>query len=221
MKRFPAILLLLFCLSAASQNTNPVFTLKPAVGINGCQIHGDSYSGFNKAGIFGGVAVNAYLSPRLSIDLGFYFSQKGARHNSNPDKGDFSYYFVNLNYLDLPLSLKYYLNKDYFVTAGPSVAYLMGYKEIKDYINYTGMYPFTNFEYGVNVGLGKKIKDKIFVEVRSSNSFAPIRSYGVAATQVFYPNALARAFNKGLYNNILTAFISYKLDFKRKNRAEE
>lgn len=202
-------------------NEKQIFTLKPSLGFNGCQIHGDSYSGFNKAGIFGGVAINAYLNKRTSLELGFYFSQKGARHNPNPDKGDYSYYFVNLNYIELPLLFRFHLNKDYFVTAGPSMAYLASYYENINYINYTGVYDFNPFEYGVNVGLGKKIKEKFSVEVRSSNSFTTIRGYGATATNVFYPNPIARAFNKGFYNNILTLLLTYKIDLKRKTRAEE
>ncbi|MCE3259862.1 MAG: hypothetical protein K0S12_1503 [Bacteroidetes bacterium] len=186
------------------------------MGLNACQIHGDSYSGFHKAGIFGGLAVNAKLGEKSSLEMGFYFSQKGSRHNQNPEKGDFSFYFVNLNYIDLPLSYRRYLNKDYFFTAGPSVAYLISYREETERGDWTGVYPFENFEYGVNVGLGKKIKERFFVEIRSSNSIAPIRSYGVIANLVFYPNAVARAFNRGLYNNILTFFVSYKLDLKKK-----
>jgi hypothetical protein len=186
------------------------------LGLNACQIHGDSYSGYHKAGIFGGLAVNAKLGEKSSLEMGFYFSQKGSRHNQNPEKGDFSFYFVNLNYIDLPLSYRRYLNKDYFFTAGPSVAYLISYREETERGDWTGVYPFENFEYGVNVGLGKKIKERFFVEIRSSNSIAPIRSYGVIANLVFYPNAVARAFNRGLYNNILTFFVSYKLDLKKK-----
>lgn len=204
-------------LRATSQTeNNGVFALKPTIGINACQIHGDSYSGYDKAGLFGGIAVNARLTKKTSIEAGFYFSQKGARHNQNPEKNDYSFYRVNLNYIDLPLSLKYYLNKDYFITLGPSVAYLADYREETELGDWTGVYPFEKFEYGVNFGIGKKIKEKFFVEVRTSNSFAPIRSYGVIANQVFYPNAVARFFNKGLYNNVLTFFLSYKLDLKKR-----
>lgn len=203
-------------LFAGAQTDPPVFTLKPSVGINGCQIHGDNYSGYDKFGVFGGVAVNARITNRASFELGFYFSQKGARHNQNPDKGDYSYYRVNLNYIDLPLSFRYNLNKTYFGTVGPSISYLVNYSEDTERGNWNGVYPFNKFEVGINAGLGRKLGNKFFVEVRTSNSITPIRSYGVLANRVFYPNAVARFFNKGLYNNILTIFVSYKLDFKKK-----
>ena len=120
--------IILFCLNAKSQdNKKSVFTLLPAMGLNFCQIHGDSYSGFDKLGLFFGTSVNAHLNKKMSLELGFYFSQKGARHNSNPENGDFSFYRVNLNYLDLPILFKYQINSTYFVTAGPSFSYLFSY----------------------------------------------------------------------------------------------
>lgn len=184
--------------------------------MNGCQIHGDSYSGYDKIGFFGGVAVNAFLKKKLSAELGFYFSQKGSRHNPNPKAGDYSYYRVNLNYIDLPLLLRYELNSNYFVTAGPSLAYLVSYKEVINYADMTGYWRFNAIEASVNVGLGRKIKDQFYVEVRCTNSIIPVRDYGRVANLVFYPNPVARFFNKGLYNNLLTLLVCYKLDFKPK-----
>jgi hypothetical protein len=199
----------------AQENRELVFSLKPSLGINGCQIHGDNYSGYDKFGLFGGVAVNARLNERSSLELGFYFSQKGSRHNQDPKKGDYSFYRVNLNYLDLPLSFRYRLNDDYFITVGPSVAYLISYKEETERGDWTGVYPFEKFEIGINAGLGRKLNDRFSVELRSSNSVTPIRSYGVLANLVFYPNPVARFFNRGLYSNLLSLFVSYNLNFKK------
>jgi hypothetical protein len=215
---------LLFISSTPFYSQDPpegVFSLKPSAGLNACQVHGDSYSGFNKAGVFAGFAVNARLTKRASLEMGFYYSQKGARHKQNPEKGDYSYYFVNLNYVDVPLTFHYFLNKDYFFTAGPSLALLISYKEIVNGSDYSGVYPFSLTEVGINVGLGKKIKEKFYVEVRSSNSISPIRSYGVLATKVFYPNPIAQAFNKGLYNNIITFILSYKFNIKKKKSEQD
>lgn len=215
------ILLLLVSLSSNAQEAKEVFSLKPALGINAAQIHGDSYNGFNKAGVFAGTAVNARLSKKASLDIGFYFSQKGSRHNQNPEKGDYTFYYVNLNYLDLPLSLQYFLNKDYYITAGPGIAYLINYREYNQLGDWTNVYPFEKFEYSANFGLGKKFKEKFFVEVRTSNSFLPVRSYGVIANLVYYPNAIARMFNRGLYNNVLTFMFSYKIGLKTKQHVAE
>ena len=211
------ILLVLFGGLKAQDSQNRVFTLRPALGFNGCQIHGDSYSGYDKLGGFTGVAVNSRLTERKSFELGFYFTQKGARHNQNPKIGDYSFYRVNLNYLEVPLLLHYRVSSAYYFCLGPSLAYLISYYEDINNTNVTGLAKFNKLEGGINIGLGRRIKEKIFIELRSSNSLTPIRDYGKIASLVFYPNPVARFFNKGLYNNILTLLFTYKLDLKRKS----
>lgn len=213
--RFLYLIFLFSSLSLRSQdNASSVFTLKPSLGLNGCQVHGDNYSGYDKLGFFAGIAVNGRISSRASLELGFYFSQKGSRHNPNPKVSDYSRYILNLNYIDLPLSLRYMLNSRYYATLGPSIAYLVNYHEDINYSNMTGFYKFNKYEVGVNVGLGTRINDNWLIEFRCSNSVTAIRGYGVVST-VFYPNPVARFFNKGFYNNILTLMLTYKLEFKK------
>lgn len=194
-----------------------VFTLKPTLGINACQVHGDSYSGYNKPGAFAGISVNGYTGRKTSIELGFYFSQKGARKNQNPKTGDYSFYRLNLNYIDLPLSLMIKLNSHYFFSFGASFAYLFSYNEN---INNVDMSEYSNFkktETGLNFGLGRKLKDGFSVEVRSSNSVTAIREYGIAANLVAYTNPIARFFNKGFYNNLLTVMVAYNLGHNKQS----
>lgn len=217
MKTWFILLLLPFCIAA--QTTEPLFSLKPSLGFNACQVHGDSFDGYNKFGGFGGIAVNARLKSRLSLELGFYFSQKGASHNPDPDKPNDSliYYRLRLDYIDMPLSLRYAVNSNYFITLGPSVGYLIGHKEVINYIDRTADSKFNKFEVGINFGLGRKINDKFSIEVRTSNSIRPVRSYGLAANMAYFPNPVARFFNKGFYNNILTLLVTYTLNFKKKS----
>lgn len=203
-----AIFSFIVSVSYTQNSSDNVFSLKPSLGLNGCQVHGDNYDGYKKLGFFGGLAVNARFSEKLSLELGFYFSQKGAR--KNPTKDNYDYYRLNLNYIDLPLSLRYMLNKRYFLTFGPSLAYLVNYNENIDYTDFTGRYQFKKYEVGLNVGLGRTVVNNLSVEVRCSNSITSIRDYGVVSN-VFYPNPVARFFNKGFYNNILTVMLSYKL----------
>lgn len=216
--RFLFPILFLCCGSLFSQN---VFTLKPGLGINGTQVHGDGYSGYDKAGLFLGVAVNARLNERTSLELGFYFSQKGSRHTPNPKTGDFSYYRLNLNYIELPLSLRYHLNPKYFLTLGPYISYLINFRENINYSDVTHMNSFNSFEMGANVGLGRQIAKNFYLEVRCGNSLFPVWNYGFAATLVPYPNPVARFFNKGLYNNVLTLFVAWKPDFSSRKKTDD
>lgn len=189
----------------------------PSIGFNACQIHGDNYSGYNKFGVLAGMGVEARLSKKTNLNLGLFFSQKGSRHNPNPEKNDYSFYRVNLNYVEIPLQLKVQLNKLYFASIGGSYAYLINYQEDTEAGNWDNVFPFNKSEVAFNIGLGRPIKNNFVVEVRSGNSVVPIRNYGLRATGIFYPNPIARFFNAGLYNNILTLVVSYKINFKQKN----
>lgn len=223
MKRhFLVIVTLIFFADSFSQNTNKkeVFTVFPTLGFNTCQIHGDNYSGYNKFGALAGIGVRAVIKPKYFLSLEFNFSQKGARHNQNPEKGDFTFYRVNLNYIDINLMNRIYLNKTYYVNLGFGFNYLVNYQEDNQAGNWDNVWPFEKFELSINAGLGRKITEQLNVEVRSSNSITPIRPYGLNASGIFYPNAVARFFNKGLYNNTLSLVLSYQLSLRKKQRAE-
>jgi len=216
--RFAAFILIFLCYAGNAQDPNiSVFKLKPSLGLNVCQVHGDAYSGYKKPGPFAGLAVNAWINDKISLELGFYFSQKGTW--KNPTKYNLDYYHLTLNYIDLPLSFRYMLNKRYFVTAGPSFAYLINYRENFNYIDITGDNNFKKYEIGVNIGLGRKMAKNFSCEVRCSNSISAIRNYG-ATSHVFYNNVVARYFNKGFYNNILTLMFTYTIDKNRKSETE-
>jgi hypothetical protein len=216
MRSLLAILVFLsFGLYCQETRTN-VFSLKPSFGINACQVHGDTYDGYHKLGFFVGVAVNASLGQKTSLELGFYFSQKGSRHT--PSKDDPKFYRLNLNYIDLPLSLRYAVNSKYFITLGPSIAYLINHQEDENYVDRSSAYKYNSTEIGINFGLGRKIKEKFFIEVRSSNSLTAIRS--IPNNYIYYNNPIARFFNKGYYNNILSIFLTYKIELK-KNREQQ
>jgi hypothetical protein len=199
-----------------AQNAEPVFMLKPVLGMNACQIHGDAASGYNKPGLNGGLVLNMRLAKKYSLDLGFLFSQKGAWKNQDPDNGDYNFFRINVNYIEVPVLLKAQLNSKYFIALGPSVGYLVNYNVHLNNIDYSSLYTFEKLEYSVNFGLGRRIKGNWLVEVRTSNSFLPILKYGRAANMVYFPNIVARSFNKGLYNNILTAFVIYEIHPKKK-----
>lgn len=208
--RFRAVILLFFFYTAQAQEDNSgVFTLKPSLGLSGCQVHGDTYDGYRKLGLFGGLAVNARLNERTSLELGFYFSQKGSKHI--PSKSRPSYYRLNMNYIDLPLLFRYHLNSKYFITLGPSLAYLINYNENEDYIDITSYYTYNSLELALVSGLGRNINKNLQIEVRFSNSITAVRSF---PAPVYYPNPVARFFNRGYYNNIVTLMLTYKLSKK-------
>ena len=189
----PAIFLTL--LFWTSSNAQDVFTLRGAFGFNGCQIHGDNFSGYDKFGVLFGPAVNARISENASWELGFYFSQKGSRRNPNPKIGDYTYYRIHLNYLDIPVIYKRRIGERYFLSLGPSFSYLISYREESDRGDWTGLWPFNKFVAEVNLGIGGDINEQWTIELRTTNSVVPVRHWGGNFTaNVYYPNAIARYF---------------------------
>lgn len=212
------IVIILFCFNV-SRAQDKKFSLKPALGVTASQVHGDNYAGYNKLGFIGGLYVNSYFSKTLSLDLGLIFVQKGSRHNQNPEKNDFKYYYLNLNYLEVPVILRYAPNK-FFLTIGVSYAYLVNYYEASESGNQTGFYPFNKSEYSLNAGVGMSITKKIDFEVRANNSFMTIRPFG-GNFAPYYNNFLARWFNKGFYNNVLQLVFTYKISPSKKSEQTE
>jgi hypothetical protein len=189
------------------------------LGITACQVHGDNYAGYNKLGFTGGLYVNAALKKNTSLELGIIFVQKGARKNQNPAKFDYRYYYLNLNYVEVPLYVRWQPTK-FFFTAGLSFAYLINYYEASEIGNLTGMYPFKSNEYSFNLGVGMMITPKLGVEVRTNNSFVTIRPWP-SSFRPYYNNPIARYFNNGSYSNILQIAFTYKLGGRKKGEPKE
>ncbi len=213
----------LFCIAIFSIKSQEIskFTLKPALGITACQVHGDKYDGYNKLGLTGGLYLNALLKKKHSLEFGIVYIQKGARHNQNPSKFDYSYYILRLNYIEIPLNYRWQHNK-FFYTAGLSYGYLINYYEASsDLGNFTGLYPFERSEYSFNIGLGMMIKPQIGVEVRMNNSYLTVRPWPKGFVQPYYNNLFAKTFSKGSYNNIMEVVLSYKIKSRKSRESKE
>lgn len=213
--RFYFIIFIFIPTLVFSQQKANTFNLLFTAGVSPAQVHGDSYSGFNKIGAIGGIGVETVFSKKLSMIASFLFIQKGARKNQNIENNDPTYYFLNLNYIEFPILVAYKYKK-FLIDVGLAAGYLINYTEEFEAGKFTGLDPFEKFEYSVKVGLGYCITPKWFVNIRSSNSFITIRP-NLNKQTIYYNNILARTFNKGYYNNILEFTVSYRIIPKKKS----
>lgn len=195
-----------YCLAQEKPHT---FGLLITAGVTPSQVHGDAYSGFHKLGAMVGPGIETSFSSRWSANLSFLFIQKGARKNQDTERNDLTYYYLNMNYLEVPLQVMYRQRKFLF-DAGVSAGYLMSYYEGSEAGNLTGMYPFQKFEYSVKIGLGYAITPHWAINLRSSNSFITTRPNRTKQA-IYFNNIIARTFNKGYYNNILEFALTYRL----------
>lgn len=208
------LLLLLFPMILFCQEGNNSFNLLLTAGVTPSQVHGDSYSGFNKLGGMAGIGIERVFSEKASMSLSFLFIQKGARKNQNIEKNDYTAYYLRMNYLEIPL-LVTYTQKKFIFDVGLSAGYLINYYEADQINNYTGQYPFRKYEFSVKAGLGYNITPKLFANLRTSNSFITTRPNYIKQS-IYYNNIIARTFNKGYYNNILEFALTYRIQPNKK-----
>ncbi len=207
------LIVFLLPLALYSQEKSNAFNLLLTAGVTPSQVHGDAYSGFNKLGAMGGVGVESVFSDKWSANLSFLLIKKGARKKQNNEKKDLTYYYLNMNYLEVPLMLVY-KQKKFLFDVGVSAGYLINYYEASEAGNLTGTYPFLKFEYSVKIGLGYAITPKWSVNLRSSNSFITTRPNRTRQA-IYFNNIIARTFNKGYYNNILEFAVTYRIRTKK------
>ncbi|MFL5753286.1 MAG: outer membrane beta-barrel protein [Bacteroidia bacterium] len=198
--------------SVFSQNSEKRFRTILSAGIVGSQVDGDTYSGYNKSGLYGGVYVNTAFDQKNELEFGITYIQKGARKNANPNKGDLSFYLFRTNYIEVPLMYKINIKK-FKLEMGLSYAYLFKYTEQNTYGYYNDK-KLKNYDACYNLGAGYKISDDLYVNLRYNYSFLPIRSYSTL-TGVYLGNFWSRIFNRGLYNNDVVLSINYILKPKQ------
>ncbi len=208
--------LLLLPLIAHGTNIFAQRTFTPGIigGFCAAQIHGDNSWGFNKLGPVGGVFVKKQLNPSWHLRLEMIYIQKGARKNPVPAKGDYTEFFHRLNYIEMPLSLRWQLTEKYNLEIGAAIAGLIHEKSkvvLPGPLGFTGN--FERRDVSVLLGVGYQISKNIEVNIRFTNSIIPI-SYYTPGTYVLYGNSFVNIFNnifdKGYYNNVLSFTLVYE-----------
>ena len=169
-------------------------------GLSTSQVDGDTYSGYNKAGFIGGAFIRAQLNEKWTAQFEIVYIQKGAKHNANPEKGNFDYYYLGLNYVEVPVLFQYH-QKKFTYELGPGFGYLIKEEELFNFQNLTGIYPFNKSEIGINVGVSYTILTNLDMNWRYSYSITPARPHASGAT---------RWYNPGQMNNVLSFTLMYQ-----------
>lgn len=196
-----ALLLLLF-LESPKANAQ-VFNGGVTVGLVGSQVAGDTYSGYRKAGLFGGGFVNLELGKHSILQMELTYFQKGSREN--PDStNNYTSYILRLNYVELPLLYQYKLKKWIF-EAGPSLGFTIGYFE-----EYNGQTDFNGNDPAavtlqINVGVRFFVTEHFGFGLRTNNSLLNIRQ-NVVSGDVW------RFWGYGQFNDalVISAFYQFK-----------
>ncbi len=186
----------------------PLFSL----GLVGNQIDGDNQSGYNKVGPNGGIYINRAFSEKNEFEFGLTYIQKGARKNIDPEKGDYNFYKLRLNYVEVPFLLKHNIKK-YKLEIGASAAYL--FKSYEESNAGVLNIPFRKLDISYNIGLNLKLNENWIAGTRISYSIIPIRTLTVA--NFYYNNFMSRVLKPGFYTNNLCLSLNYIINKKTSN----
>ncbi|MBI3501065.1 MAG: PorT family protein [Bacteroidetes bacterium] len=187
-------------------------------GISTSQVDGDTYAGYNKAGIYAGgfVSKNISSESKWSAVFEITYIQKGSRKLPHPDKGDFTLYKLNLNYAEVPVLLKYsFTTHDslgeekikFQFEGGIAVATLVQSREEDNVGLVIGGIPFEKKDISYLLGLNYPLGENFSADVRFEYSMLPVRK---SATGQYYQNWTYRFLKPGYYNNLILFSLRYQ-----------
>lgn len=171
-------------------------------GMVASQVDGDMFAGYNKPGVQFGGFVNIQFGTKIGGQAELKFIQKGSRKTPNFDKGDYAYYKLSLNYIEMPFLFTVMVKKKMKFEVGGGIAYLA--KALEDTDGYGWFTPdpaFNNVEIPFMIGYNFTLGKKLMANFRYSYSISPIRNH--PGNQVYWNN-------RGQYNNLISFVLYYK-----------
>lgn len=191
---------LLFYLAIITQLTGQPFNGGVSAGLNVSQVEGDGFAGYNKAGLFAAAFVNTMLKNNLGAQLEIRYSQKGSSRKSTPENPVI--YRIELQYIELPLTVFTRIFYPFVGEAGLSPGYLFSGKEIYQFGEAPpeSTIPFHKWELAGHAGFRYHVSEYFAFHARLSYSLSRIRPHAGGGTWYL---------NRGQYNNVLSMGVGY------------
>ncbi|HEY4786407.1 MAG TPA: porin family protein [Bacteroidales bacterium] len=202
MKTFGIIVLMLFFIIPGISFAQR-FHGGPLLGFNASQVDGDTYSGYNRFGLMGGTYVYTHLTDVLDIQMEIKYMSKGARKLTTEQ--DPTQYKSNLNYIEIPVLLRYNTKQKIGIEAGLGFGYLFSYSEEDE----NGILPsrattkFKPFELSSLIGMNYQFAKKFSVNLRYSYSILSIVNRPTVNYTYFR--------HSGVFNNLFSLGLYYTL----------
>jgi hypothetical protein len=186
----------------------------------GSQVEGDGYGGYRKLGLCASVGIHRDFSRLFSWYADIMFIQKGSQKLPNAVTGDNDYYFLNVNYIGVPLYLRLKQDKFFFDAGAEITTTVLGKKERA--INFNGsqnldnVLPFNRIAYDYLWGVGFAINERLEAGIRGSFSIIPARSSQDPSLRRLYTSDFySRIAGIGQYHNTVRIIVTY--NFTKKN----
>jgi hypothetical protein len=195
---FTSIFVFLFFINAFSQNS---FNGEILFGGLTSQVDGDNYGGFNKFGYHIGFQVSKSISSDLNWFLGLQWANKGSFKPSEPDKGIYNTYKINLNYAQVPIGIRYFFKK-VWLEGGLSAGVLASSEEEdQNGLVIPTTLTYNPFELAYFAGVSYPLSDKFSLGIWQSRSITPIaNSIELTTFGIF----------GGSFNNLIYFNLNYK-----------
>lgn len=204
------IVLLLFSFNTIQSQE---FYAGPIVGSAFTQVDGDSYAGFNKVGLRLGGFVGRRIWNDWQVQLEIMYVQKGSKHTPDVEAGDYEDYELKLNYIEIPLMLRYNFDK-FSIEGGLSYGSLLSNEEFEDGISFENIpqyepVQFKDYEIATQFGASYHINKRLKANIRFSYSLFRIRVPFNNEIPLYNPHWSLKQI--GQYNDVISLSIYYDL----------
>lgn len=163
----------------------------------------------NKTGFTAGVMVEIPIAKNFSLQPELLYSEQGSKSSFSDADVTNSHYksTIDLNYLNIPVMLKYYVLKGLSVQAGPQIGILLkaNNKYQDNFLGYENRETFNLKEYStgidtsVNFGLGYQFQNKFYADAR----------YNISYSNVFKESDVSHFINNDMKNRVFQITIGY------------
>ncbi|MEO5569804.1 MAG: outer membrane beta-barrel protein [Bacteroidia bacterium] len=159
-------------------------------GFTTSQVSGDQLGGFDKSGFEFGGLVAIPVSQKFDFSFQIVFIQKGSKKPFNAEQGDYSYYLLRLNYIEVPFLLQYNFSKNIQFEAGPTFGKLISSKEEDEHGQIPAPKEFRSFDLGAMFGMNYMLFTNFYICLEGSNSLFPIRDADIEGGRDQYNSVL-------------------------------
>nr|WP_082586787.1 porin family protein [Flavobacterium sp. Root935] len=209
MKKYMLICTLFLGVTVMAQTEKVKLGVKAGLNLANLTFDENELNSSSKTGFTAGLMVEIPVAKNFSIQPELLYSQQGTKISfSDQDVTNSNYKStIDLNYLNIPVMLKYYVLKGLSVQVGPQIGILLkANNEYHDnflgYDNHENLdlkkYS-TGIDTSVNFGLGYQYKDKFYTDLR----------YNLSYSNVFKESDVSYVINNDMKNRVFQITIGY------------
>lgn len=172
---------LLMCAGVMAQTEKVKLGVKAGLNVSSLTFDENELDSSSKNGFTAGLMAEIPLAKNFSVQPELLYSQQGMKLSYSDPEVENSHYksTIALNYINIPVMLKYYVVKGLSLQAGPQVGILLkaNNKYQDNFLGYDNHEKMDLKEYSngidasVNFGIGYQFVDKLYVDARYNMSY--------------------------------------------------